>query len=282
MAGCGGPQGPPDPLQYLQIGVEPAAETDAVADNLAEAGYELERRIDGRTFSALSAHRPDDGATAVRVITRRGIAMALDGPTETVDAIGLVPAASDSPLHDLDGDGLEEIAVVSHDRVRARRCLRLLRIRDDARVVPVALENEGVPPDACVEALEDVGGDPRAEALVVVRHRDLARTVVPSVTVPFAGRDGEWALSRGEPQDPYWRDAIAARRRELEAARAALDVESSYRLAVELASLLHFRGRSATEQVRAFDDALRGLVLAPSQAEAVGAARGHIAAGWPD
>jgi len=80
LASCA-PSNPPfDPLDYLAAGVDPAEEADRVALQLGRAGFVVDRRLEGGGAVALAARRRRDGASAVRVVTRRGVVVALDAP----------------------------------------------------------------------------------------------------------------------------------------------------------------------------------------------------------
>jgi hypothetical protein len=80
VAGCQPSRPTQDPLDYLAAGVEPGEEADRVALALGRAGFVVDQRVEGGGAVALAARRRRDGATAVRVITRRGVVLGLDAP----------------------------------------------------------------------------------------------------------------------------------------------------------------------------------------------------------
>lgn len=279
VCACGGASPPrEDPaLAFLQVGVDPYEEARAVEESLSRAGWELCEWIEGRTFVALAMVQPDRGERAVRIVTRRGIAMTMDVPgDQSAQPVGLLDPAEGEGGQDLDGDGREEVVLWRWDPVRRRRCLAVARVVAEGYVVPVPAELEGLGGQACIESLRDVGGDGRPEALVTWRLDEHARASVPAVQVPLAWRDdGFVPAPRG--MDAWWDAERTRREEELARARAARDVETSYTLAVELAAIARARGEPVRAQVLAFDEALRGLVLTEAQAEALRETRDRIA-----
>jgi hypothetical protein len=101
------------------------------------------------------------------------------------------------------------------------------------------------------------------------------------VRVAFAWSNDGFRRLAGPAARRFHRAEARARERGLEAARAGLDVELAYRLAVERALSVRERGGAMPAQVAAYDDALLGLVLTEPQARGVAEARARIAAGWP-
>lgn len=263
-------------LSFLQVGVDPATEAEAAAASLSRAGFRVRTRVDGQGFTAMSFSHREGGATAVRIATRRGIAVALDaaGTDAPVDLIAPARAGA----HDADGDRADEIVLRTTDAVVARECLAVLRVDDAGAVSPIpATDDLGT--EVCIESVADVNADGRADAIAVVRFPTLARDATPAVAVPLVVRAGVWAPA-GRSATGHFDDERRRRADALAAAARALDLETAYRLAVELAAIARFAGAPSGDQVRAFDDALRGLVLTPALARAVADARAAIAAGW--
>ncbi len=275
-AGCGSAAPPVDPaVAFLRVGVDPHEEARAVEASLAEGGFRVRTRSEGATFVALGLEHEARGETAVRVLTRRGIGLAIDVPGEqSAQPVGVVMSGSDGA--DLDGDGLEEVVLFRLDPVRERRCLAVVRVSDEGFVVPVPARLEGLGEQPCIEDLRDVGGDGRPEALVGWRLDELARGVVPRVMVPFAW-GGRGFSPEGRAFAAHWSSERRSREDALREARSARDVEAAYVLAVELAAIERARGAPVRAQVLAFDDALRGLVLTEAQARALAEARERIA-----
>lgn len=278
LAACGASGPTTDPaLDFLQVGVDPHTEASALEENLRRAGWRIDTRVEGRTFAAMAAAHVERRETAIRVVTRRGIALAMDVPAEqSSQPVALL--ALDGGDHDRDGDGLEEVVLTRRDPVRERRCLAVVQVLEEGFVAPVPADLQRFGADVCVEDMDDVTGDGRPEALVPVRLEGFARGTVPAITVPLVWRDGRHRFVPGAMAD-WWRRERVRRERALSEARSARDVEAAYALAVELAALVEAGGGTARERVLEFDDALRGLVLTEGQARAIGAARERIAAG---
>ena len=281
--GCIGARQRPDPLDRIRVGVDPVAESLEVVRALERGGWVLESRVAGRTFVALVLVRSEGPETegpetAVRIVTRRGTALAVDSAEA---ALRLVepPVA---PPHDLDGDGLEEILLGRQDATQGRLCLRTLTV---GREGALSVAEEVLPSlgdDACVEEVRDVLPESGPEALSVHRFHRLSRGLAPAIAVPLVFERGGWTPVGRARAAPFHRAGAAARREGLAVARQALDVERAYVLAVELAALARSLGAGRREQVLIFDDAVRGLVLSESLARSVANARSHVAAGWPD
>lgn len=126
--------------RYLVVGVRPDREADELQAALENTGRVVRVRFSGQHFTALGfgdAHRE---ALGVRVITPRGIALALDAdegdPLHPARRYRLVQA----PLvegHDADGDGFEEVFVERITGPEPERCLVAYRVRDSGFVDPV-------------------------------------------------------------------------------------------------------------------------------------------------
>lgn len=282
-AACSEPAPAVDPLAFLRVGLDARAEADAVAAGFRRRGFTELRRITGDDHVALGfARRSPTRASAVRVVTDRGIAIALDAPNpRALDLAEVRLAEPVGPGGDIDADGRSEIVVELVDETRPRTCLRVLRVRPDGLVdeLPIALPEA---PDACVEQLADVGADRRPEAILVVRHHELARGEPPSVRALRTPTSTGWLPPLPGPFRGFTDRERAAREAELSDAREALDVERAYRVAVELAALSRLAGEPTGAQLEAFDRALSGLVLEPSQARSVAHARAYIGAGWAE
>ena len=146
--------------------------------------------------------------------------------------------------------------------------------------VPIELGRLGE--GTCIEEIRDVSGDGRPELLAARREVALGRGAVPAVLVPLTVRGDGFSPASAPVFARFWAAEIAVRRAALSAARAALDVGTAYRIAIELAAIEREVGHGTAAQVGAFDTALLGLVLSPDEAVAVGRARGLIAAGWQE
>lgn len=281
--GCGSPSTRRAPEDYLRVGVDPSGEASLVVEALEGAGFALTQRIEAPAFIALAFVRESDGHRAVRVVTRVGVAVALDShETDGVRVrhgeVRLVEP--DGEDHDLDGDGRPEVVLAraqdDHD------CLAIIRLYEDGRARAARIEAENVAPGSCASALRDVDGDGRLEAIVELEWRALALSdaSVPSLSVALAASEGGWRA--GAMPAEYEARERASRRAALADARARLDVASANRIGVELAALANLAGAPLAAQVRAYDEALAGLVVGQSVLDRVRAVRAYIAAGWAE
>src|SRR4051812_17309771 len=75
--------------QYLRFGVDPDQEANAVIESQKERDYRLAQRLIGQHFTALGFMDKGGRSTAVRILTLRGIAVALDSRPQSA----LQPAA---------------------------------------------------------------------------------------------------------------------------------------------------------------------------------------------
>jgi hypothetical protein len=143
---------PPSPFfgdeRFLVLGVQPDAEAGALAEQLERSGYRIERTLRGQHFTALFALDGDGRPAKVRVVTRRGVALALDAReghafSPGVRYVLLAPPLRDT--HDADGDGFEEVFVEQHTAAEAP-CILVYRVRDSGFADPVATSNYALPP----------------------------------------------------------------------------------------------------------------------------------------
>lgn len=256
--------------------MDPADEAEQVAVGLTQAGWTPTGRVTGASFVALAFENAARGETTVRVITRRGIGLAMDVPgEESAEPVGLVADAGG----DVDGDGREELFLWRSDPLHERRCHAAVRIDAQGFVTPVAADLGPYGPDACIEELRDLDGDAAPEALVVWRFPDLSRGSIPGVLVPLSLDAAGWRARRAG-LDAFFAAERERRDRAISDARAARDLGRAYVLAVEVAAIERVRGAPMRAQVVAFDEALSGLVLTEPDARALAEARDHIAGGW--
>lgn len=262
LAACApDPQPLSDPLDYLHVGADFAAEADAFAEQVRSEGWTLGRVQRGETFAAL--HARDEERALVRVWSRRGLVLAIDAPSPEHwrrDVLLAPPIEAT----DLDGDGHEEVVIGATDDAMGRTCFALVRIDEEGvprEVTPVYEELGG---DGCVEGFE---AEP-LRAVVVVRFPELANRSVPQVAVPHApGDEGEWVPLVGP-------DVIERERARRQRALAA-DELTPHRAAVELAALAHLAGEDTGAQLAVFD-----RTLGPEVDAIASAARARIAEGW--
>jgi hypothetical protein len=276
--GCGASRPAlPETEEFLFVGVDPQLEATELENGLSESGYGHTTRVEGDGWVALAMTRPD-GASVARLVTTRGVVVALDeGPRPLTPTRGLLDVEPTPPSGtDVDGDGTIDVVLA---RIETdRRCLLVIHLGEDGSASPLALDPEGLAPDACLEALRDVDGNSEPEAIVRVRAYTLARSAPPTVDLPLE-RDEAGVYRRVDPAARFVADERRGREARLLVARAAPAPEDAYTLAVELALLVHLTGETPERQVEAFDEAMSGVVLTEDLVEAVHRARGLIAAG---
>ncbi|MBK8173046.1 MAG: hypothetical protein IPK60_22310 [Sandaracinaceae bacterium] len=271
-AACGEAAPVRSPLETLAVGVNIHDESEEIVRGLVSAGYVVDERIDAVRFTAIGLHR-GDSATAVRVVTARGVAYSIDGDddiTRRSPRVSLVrPPANDERMR-----SATEIVIGVHDQDLDRTCLQILTLTVEDTIVAVPVRAGASTPGACIESLRDVDDDGALEAMVVYRAIDLARADAPTVELPLTRDPGFGGLSESHYAFPtYFRREAERRERELSAARAHLDVERAYVIGIEMAIVALTRGAAPTAAEQLFDDALRGLVLSESQAHSVAAVR---------
>ena len=173
--------------RYLVLGVQPEQEADRLEQQLVESGHALQLRLRGQHFHALGFRDRHGLVGLVRVVTARGIVLALD--SDTGDA--LRPAvryrllAPPSPqTHDADGDGFEEIYVERIGGPTSGRCVLVFRARDSGFVDAVQV--------------------PEGYALAGGAHaREPALRAPAFCDVPLAAPDGGLAVpDAGSPAAP--------------------------------------------------------------------------------
>lgn len=67
--------------RYLRFGVDPNQEANAVIEDQRARDYRLALKLLGQNFTALGFMNPDGRSASVRILTKRGIAVALDPET---------------------------------------------------------------------------------------------------------------------------------------------------------------------------------------------------------
>ena len=321
LLACGTTPLPIDDARHFRVGLDARTEANAIEARLHDRGWETVVRVDGPDAVGL-AMRGDEGRTALRVITRRGVVLAVEAPTESLERteVGLIDAPPD-----LDGDGFVELLPAATDAALERRCFALLRVLPDGSIAEVTPSFDGLGGSACLEALSDLDGDGRFEVVANVRFTALAWGSAPAIALPFAARlDASSASSASRassessessassassessassassesPRDPvagaHWVLVTGARGREfferergdrstrLLAARESGDVAAAYRLGVELAALARFRGADTRAQIDALRGASSGLVLGPTASHRFAEAVSFIQRGWVD
>lgn len=285
MLGCASTQ--PGPFfqddRYLRFGVDPNDEAKAVIEGQKARNYVLAQRQLGRHFTALGFMDKQGRSSAVRVLTARGIAIALDHrpatPLEAETRYALLAAPIEG-TYDADKDGFEEVFI--EERSEVGPCVQVHRVRDTGAVDRVLVETRVWAEDVCPRAVIDLDGDAVVELVTEVELSGFsAGSTTLRMPLPLWAAEHRFLARAGTAPQRAWLTAERTRREaELQRARAKLDVTQSYVLGVELAALEHVAGEEPAAQLAAFDRALRGLVLSPREAAATLTARNRIYATW--
>lgn len=267
---------------YLRFGVDPRSEAAELAKNYAEHDEQLELRLDGQHFTALGFMTRSGVMARVRVVTDRGIQLALD--PQTANALGqpsvsyaLLPAPI-RDTQDADGDGFEEVFVVRSTPTAS--CLLIYRVRDVGFVdaLPTSLSMFGA--KFCPTDLADVDADGRIELLVQIALTGF-EPLTPRIRVPLWASQHQFVLrARPDALEHELAREYRARLAELSEARRRFAILNAQRLAIELAAIAHIRGQTPEQQVLEFDNAIGGLVLDEHARALAQAARTTIFQRW--
>lgn len=288
MVGCSST--PAEPLfhddKYLRFGVDPNAEANAVIESQKERSYRLSQRLVGQHFTALGFRDKGGRSSAVRILTVRGIGVALDrqpqSPVQPAKSYALV-APPIQGTHDADHDGFEEVFV--EEQTQGDVCLRVYRVRDVGFIDPVVVDSQVLGQEICPNAAIDLDRDGVIELSTELELGGFpsAGGAVPHVRVPLWADQHRFVARPGSgPQQAWLARERASRELELERARARRDIASCYVFGVELAALAYLERSDPAAQLAAFDRALRGLVLTQPQAAANLNARARIYTDWND
>lgn len=269
--------------QYLRFGVDPRAEADELIKAYAQQAEPLALRLVGQNFTALGFMERSGRATRARVVTLRGIALALDPQTESplqaaVRYALLAPPLPDS--HDADGDGFEEVFV--EERTSTGSCVRVYKVRDVGFVDQVPTQLRAFDRDYCVTGVDDLDHDGKAELSVRIELVDLDLPHPPTIRLLLWPDDQHGYSPRGSGQQlaNFVAAQQAAREIELDQAKSSHDASTALRLAVELAALTQALGLPSRDQLARFDSALRDVRLGATEQAAAEAARAQIEQRW--
>jgi hypothetical protein len=268
--------------QYLRFGVDPDAEANAIIAERERLGEALVTRLLGQHFTALGFADHSGAPIAVRVITARGIELALDrtrpASLQTPENFELLPAPLSS-THDADGDGFEEV-FVRWTRGQ-ERCLRAYRVRDVGFVDPVPLDFQLFGQTLCPTDFDDIDKDGRIELLAEVALVGVELPRQAAVRVLSCAADHRFSVSGPSAARSAWLAAERAPRAlELQEARAQRDVRWVLQLSFELAALALLDGADTAQQLATFDGGTAGLVFDADEQAAVLSARDRIAKVW--
>ena len=266
---------------YLRFGTDPRAEADAIVRAYAQQNEVPALRLEGRHFTALGLMTRSGRSTRVRVVTDRGIQLALDPVRPDVLHKGESFALLDAPIantQDADGDGFEDVFV--ERRFGTQVCLQIYHVADVGFVDPVPVSLRVFERDYCPSAVSDIDGDGRVEVLVDVALAGFA-PLRPKIRLALWAVEHGFALDAQREALDRWLAAQSAERSQVLAdARRRVAGEVIRSVAVELAAIAHVRGHTPNEQVREFDRAMSGLVLDTDDQRWVLAARTTIFQTW--
>jgi hypothetical protein len=271
---------------YLRFGVDPREEEVAVIESQKARAYRLGLRVHGQHFTALGFMDKSGRSSAVRILTVRGTAIALDSRPEgqmqpAVTYALLAPPIADT--YDADHDGFDEVFV--EQRSPGKTCLQVYRVRDVGFVDRVVVDSRIFGQDVCARAAIDLDVDGIVELVTEVEllgfPRGGASAEARRMFLPLWANQHQFVARAGSAAQRAWLTQERTRREaELQQARGRLDVANCYALGIELAALAYLDGGDRDAQIAAFDRALRGLVLQPAQAAANLTARGRIYSDW--
>jgi len=218
-----------DPLDYLQVGVDPRAEADAIVGDLRRNGFEVGRRIEDVGYVAFDA--AGDGEAMVRVVTSRGVALSVGTPDARWPERLWVQLAPE-PRPDFDHDGRRDVVVAM--RERDRTCLAWAEVSRDGFVSEVFRPRVEWGEAPCVVEIEPSG--PRLLLELSAPGFPDARVRVP------AKADGRtWALDDSAATAAHWDGEISRREEALEVREMQGDTVGATRLGAELAWLEQLR-----------------------------------------
>jgi hypothetical protein len=180
---------------------------------------------------------------------------------------------------DADNDGFEEVFVET--RIDSDACVSVFRVRDVGAVdiLPTRPALFGV--ERCPRAVADVDLDGRAELLVDVQLLEFQLESPPTVRIVLWADEHRYVLLDADDRAQRWFDGqVAQRELELEQARQDRSLQTTFRLAVELAVIARLQERPRADQLARFEQTVAGLRLSVAEQNWVAAARAEIAADW--
>ena len=236
---CAVPEQPAqDPLDYLQVGVNPEAEADAVIADLERHGYVLGHKVVEDRYTAFGATRGPD--STVRVVTSRGPSFAAQTPDVRAPRRVRVTLAQE-PRPDFDGDGVRDIVVASKEM--RRTCLLWLQVAPEGFVATVFQPDTAWGDLPCV-----IDIDPRAERLFLEVTVPASATAVSRVTIPIRRDHTGWIIDDGAEADAHFSKEVDRRNAMREAAAEAKDEALVARIDAELAWIRRLRERSGAPE----------------------------------
>jgi hypothetical protein len=261
--------------------VDPQREALEVRRVLAQRRLRVEDELSEVGYVALGARQPGGPLSAVRLVTRRGVVLGVDGDLSAPLAPSEVSLASSAPrqLEDLD-----LVTISLRARALDLGCLRLFRVLGDGRVVELKLDVSALGSRACVAELRAAGG---GRLLATVGFPGLAQLRVPRLPVELELDP----VPLGRPDPLVRRLVLGLERGWITRAEAALspdalarepDFSGRHAIGVARAALAAVGGRGLTAQRAAYLEALRNVAQGSAEAALVADTVAHIERGWLD
>ena len=220
-----------DPLDYLQVGVDPKGEASAIMEDLRRNGFEVGRRIDEESYVAFDA--ANRGESTVRVVSSRGVVLSLQAPDVRWPERLWLELARD-PRPDFDRDGQRDVVVSI--RERERTCLAWAQIDRDGFATEVFRPRTAWGDAPCVIEI-----DPAWPRLLLEVSVPDAVHGEAKVRVPIKARARSWVLDDSAAAIARWDSEVAQRRQALRELESKGDEAGALRVRAELDWLEHLR-----------------------------------------
>jgi hypothetical protein len=260
--------------------VDPQREAQEVRRVLAQRRLRVEDELSEVGYVALGARQPGGPLSAVRLVTRRGVVLGVDGDLSAPLAPSEVSLASSAPRH---LDDLDLVAISLRPRALDLGCLRLFRVLGDGRVVELQLEVGMLGSRACVAELRAAGG----RLFATVGFPGLAQLRVPRLPVELELEP----VLLGRPDPLVRRLVLGLERGWIKRAQAALapdalarepEFSGRHAIGVARAALAAVEGRGLSAQRATYLEALRNVAQGSAEASLVADTVAHIEHGWLD
>lgn len=265
---------------FLQAGVDLEREEGEVRHVLAQRGLSVVARLATPWFVALGAQTGDARASAVRVISPRGVVVADDAVLDDLFA----PARVE--LNQSFGGSWGEYVFVADARVAPGRdlgCVTLTRLLPDGSAVAAQLDLGPLGSRACVAKLAPGRGG-RLHATVAWPGLHAIRTpeleVELALVEPLIGQPAPLVpvVKLADPND--WLEAERARLAALPLVRAPFS--ERHAAGVARAALAQLAGQDSTAQRAAYRGAVGHVLPTSPEAEVVADTLAHLERGWLD
>jgi hypothetical protein len=266
---------------FLRLGVDLDEEERSVRHVLAQRHLSVATEVRGPAFRALGAATLDGRLSAIRILSRRGVALAEDAAHDDLFAPGELQLLERFPT------SLGEYELAAFVRIARGRdlgCAQLIRVLPDGHAVQAVLDVGELGPRACVAeltsgasgrlqatlgfpGLHGAGRTPRMQVELAFKSVPLGQ-VAPLVPVAKLAAGGSW---------------LEAERARLDAlVRPAAPFAERHALGVARAAVAMISGRESEAQVAAYRECIGRLHPASSEAAIVSDTLDYIERGWLD